>query len=62
VTCLVQVTVRFRIPGQPLRSDSIRLGADVGESDAGLTADQPDEGDQRIGVVHLSEQRLPELE
>jgi hypothetical protein len=39
----------------------MRLGADVGESDVGLTANQPGEGDQRIGVVHLSEQRTPEL-
>jgi hypothetical protein len=37
------------------------LGADVGESDVGLTADQSDEGEQRIGVVYLSEQRMPKL-
>jgi hypothetical protein len=37
------------------------LGTDVGESDVGLTADQSDEGEQRIGVVYLSEQRMPKL-
>jgi len=61
VTRLIQVSVRFRVSGQPLRLYSMRLGTDVGESDVGLAADQSDEGDKRIGVVHLSEQRMPKL-
>src|SRR5689334_22828428 len=61
VACLIQVNARFRVPGHPLRLYPVRLGTDVGESDVGLTADQPDEGEQRIGVVHLSEQRMPKL-
>jgi hypothetical protein len=61
VACLIQVSVRFRVSGQPLRSYPIRLGTDVGESDVGLTADQSDEGEQCIGVVYLSEQRMPKL-
>jgi hypothetical protein len=67
VTCLIQVGVlqvgvRFRVSSQPLPLYPMRLGTDLGESDVGLTADQPDEGEQRIGIVHLSEQRTPELE
>src|ERR1700760_2197392 len=35
VACLIQVSVRFRVSGQPLRSYPTRLGTDVGESDVG---------------------------
>ena len=61
VACLIQVSVRFRVSGQPLRLYPVRLSTDVGESDVGLTADQSDEGEQRIGIVYLSEQRMPKL-
>jgi hypothetical protein len=51
------IGVRLRMTGKPPRS--VRLGMDIRESDVALAAGQSNDGHERVGGIHVSEQRIP---
>jgi hypothetical protein len=55
----IRIRVRLRLTSKPLLSYSLRLGMDITQRDVAMASGQSNGGQQRVGGIHVGEQRTP---